>query len=167
MWRTQQSPGRSQFFSTILQEAMDCLLVSSIFYTYRGWMSRIYIVQKLLASSIPCVCGMNNCVQFIWNATSQSYCGNHPVNPEFSWRWRLGCRNRERELQDSKTLMRCWSHIGRNKAARRIKTLIPWTPRPWKASPHHITLRNRRAAAPPDASSKPAWRHFGRPTGEH
>jgi hypothetical protein len=58
-------------------------------------------------------------------------------------RWRLGYRSRWREFHDSKTLLRAGATLGGNKAARRIKTWTPWTPSPWKASPHHITMREQ------------------------
>jgi hypothetical protein len=43
----------------------------------------------------------------------------------------------------------CWdagATLGRTKAPRRIKNLTPWTPRPYKASPCHVTLRKQEGS---------------------
>jgi hypothetical protein len=57
-----------------------------------------------------------------------------------------GHRNGQREFHVSKP---CWdteATLGGNKAARRIKTLTPWTPGPWKASLFLLTLWNPEAS---------------------
>jgi hypothetical protein len=64
----------------------------------------------------------------------------------------------------------CWDAgdmLGWGKALGRAEPLAPWTPSPWKVSPHHegrlppvhclpATSHHSRASAPPDAGSKHA-----------
>jgi hypothetical protein len=70
----------------------------------------------------------------------------------------------------SETPKPCWdtgATLSKNKAAKRIKTSTSWTPSPWKAPHAMLHWENRKAAAPSDTYSKPAWEKLGRPTGEH
>jgi hypothetical protein len=83
-------------------------------------------------------------------------------------RWQPGT---EADSMSSVTPKPCWDArptLGRNKAARRIKTSTTWTPSPWKASPRHITLRKQEGS---HHHQMPApnllGRHSADQTGEH
>jgi hypothetical protein len=57
----------------------------------------------------------------------------------------------------------CWdtgAMFGGGEAPRRVETSTPWTPSPWKASPHHV---KRTGGLLPATSSKPAWKTLGIP----
>jgi hypothetical protein len=72
-------------------------------------------------------------------------------------RWQLERGSKQREHCKPKIVLRSWSHTWQKKTAQKKQNSDTLNPQLYKASPHHITLRNQEVSHTARPRLKPAW----------